>query len=274
MSCVSSVYNFAMLRFPDIDPIAFSVGGLHFYWYGLMYVTGFLAFLVLGRYRAYRRTSDVDPTWVGDMMFYGVLGTVLGGRLGYILLYNTELFVRDWTVLFRIWEGGMSFHGGLVGVAAALWLFSRRRRQSFVKIADFVVPMVPIGLGAGRLGNFINGELWGRPSDLPWAMVFPHVDAQPRHPSQLYEFALEGVLLFVVLWIYTMKPRPSGMAAGLFCVLYALFRFGVEFVREPDRHIGFIGWDWITMGHLLSVPLFIVGLVLMLFSRHRSVQTS
>ena len=255
------------MHYPDIDPVAFSVAGVPVYWYGLMYLLGFAVFMVLGRVRAaaYGLTSrNVD-----DLLFYGVLGVILGGRLGYVLFYDFRSFVSDPWMILEIWKGGMSFHGGLLGVLTALWLFARKRRLPFLQMTDFVAPLTAIGLGAGRLGNFINGELWGRVSDLPWAMVFPHVDQLPRHPTQLYQLLFEGVLLFVIVWVYSSKPRPLGAVTGLFALLYALGRIGVEFVREPDPHLGFVAWGWVTMGQLLSLPLLLVGAWLWLNSRRR-----
>ena len=259
-----------MLLFPEIDPVAFSIAGIRFHWYGIMYMIGFFALLVLGQRRARNPDFGMQPQWVGDIIFYSVFGTIIGGRLGYILFYNFDVFLNDWSVVFRIWEGGMSFHGGLIGVLCAVYLFARKHQQSTLRILDFYAPMVPIGLGAGRFGNFINGELWGRPSELPWSMVFPHVDQLPRHPSQLYEMLTEGLLLFIILWLYSQKPKPLGMMSGLFLLLYSVFRFMIEFTRQPDLHIGFIAGEWLTMGQLLSAIFFIAGCILIYFSRQRS----
>ena len=256
-------------HFPDIDPVAFSLAGIDVYWYGLMYLFGFLTFVVLGRLRARNSEAGITPRHVDELLFYGVLGVVLGGRIGYVLLYNFAGFIDAPWVVFMIWQGGMSFHGGLVGVLIALWLFCRRYRLRFLQVTDFVAPLIPIGLGAGRLGNFINGELWGRVSEVPWAMVFPHVDTLPRHPTQLYQSLIEGVVLFVILWVYSSKRRVSGAVTGLFAILYALGRIGVEFFREPDAHIGFVAWGWLTMGQLLSLPLLLVGLWLVYRCRVR-----
>ena len=263
-----------MLEFPQLSPIAFSLGSFDFYWYGIMYVIGFLAFWVLGSLRASNPAFGFQQEWVSDLLFYGVIGAIVGGRLGYLLLYHFERLISDWTVLFRVWEGGMSFHGGLLGVLFAIWVFARKYQQNFLKIVDFAAPQVPIGLAAGRIGNFINGELWGRPSDLPWAMVFPHVDDIPRHPSQLYEAFFEGMFLFVVLWVYASKPRPYGRVAAMFAILYAAIRIGIEFVREPDVHLQFIAWGWLTMGQLLSALLLVAGVFLWHVSNSNKVAES
>ncbi len=188
------------------------------------------------------------------------MGVILGGRLGYMLFYDFSEFVHEPWVIFKIWQGGMSFHGGLLGVLMALILFARTIKKSFWEVADFVAPLVPFGLGAGRIGNFINGELWGKATDLPWGMVFPQVDNLPRHPSQLYEFGLEGVALFIIMLWYTAKPRPKGRSSALFLMGYAASRFFVEFFREPDRHLGYLAFNWLTMGQLLSIPMFLFGL--------------
>lgn len=257
------------MQHPEIDPVLFTIGGLSFYWYGLMYVIGFLGVFLLAAYRARLPGSPVLPASLSDLLFAGFLGVIIGGRLGYVLFYNFSSFMDDPLSIVKVWQGGMSFHGGLLGVLLAVLWFARRQRLPFLAVTDFIAPMVPIGLGAGRIGNFINAELWGRPSDLPWAMVFPQVDALPRHPSQIYEFLLEGLLLFIVLWLFSSRPRRLGMVSGLFAVLYAVFRFSVEFVREPDRHIGYLAWDWLTMGQLLCLPLLVVGLLLIQQSRKR-----
>ncbi|MYB88518.1 MAG: prolipoprotein diacylglyceryl transferase [Proteobacteria bacterium] len=252
-----------MLNFPDIDPVIFSLGPLKLHWYGLMYAIGFLAFWGLAHTLAKKEHTVVQPDDVDDLFFYGMLGVVIGGRLGSVLFYNFSYFLGDPLYLFRIWEGGMSFHGGLLGVIVVLWVFHRKKGCSFLHLCDFVAPAVPVGLGAGRIGNFINGELWGRATDVPWGMVFPGADALARHPSQLYQAFLEGLVLFVVLWLFVQKPRPVGSVAGLFMLLYGVFRFMVEFVREPDMNLGFIAFDWMTMGQLLTVPMILVGLALM-----------
>jgi phosphatidylglycerol:prolipoprotein diacylglycerol transferase len=269
-----------MLTHPQIDPVAVSLGPVQIHWYGLMYLVGFLAFWWLGKRRAQRQAwSPVKPEQVADMLFYGALGVILGGRIGYVLFYDLAGVIEDPVRLIRIWEGGMSFHGGLAGVLLAMLWVARKYGTTFLRLGDFVAPMIPIGLGAGRIGNFINGELWGRVTDLPWGMVFPHGGPLPRHPSQLYQFALEGVVLFAVLWVFSSRQRPVGAVSGLFLALYAVFRFAVEFVREPDAHLSFIAFGWLTMGQLLSLPMFVAGVALMVWAyrtdrRHPESQAS
>ncbi len=255
-----------MLTYPNIDPVAISLGPVKIHWYGLMYLAGFLAFLWLGKLRARQDYIFVKPEQVSDMLFYGVLGVVLGGRIGYVLFYNLPQFFQDPLLLLKIWQGGMSFHGGLLGVIVAMWIYQKKQGWGFWKTMDFVAPTVPIGLCFGRIGNFINGELWGRVTDMPWGMVFPFGGPLPRHPSQLYQALLEGVVLFVILWLYSSKPRPVGAVSGLFLMGYGVFRFGVEFVREPDAHIGYLAFDWFTMGQLLTLPMIIAGLALILWA--------
>lgn len=250
---------------PDIDPVAIHLGPVKVHWYGLMYLIGFLGAWWLGVYRAKRPGSRWQPPEVADLIFYGALGVILGGRLGYVLFYNFSYYLHHPVEVFYFWSGGMSFHGGLLGVIVAMWLYARRTRRTFLSVADFVAPLTPLGLGAGRLGNFINHELWGRVTDLPWGMIFRGQQAGPlpRHPSQLYEFMLEGVTLFLILWFYARKPRPTASVSGLFLLCYGLFRFLVEFVREPDAHLGYLAFGWLTMGQLLSLPMMLFGIGLM-----------
>jgi phosphatidylglycerol:prolipoprotein diacylglycerol transferase len=228
-----------------------------------MYLAGFVAVWWLGRVRARRADSGWQTAQIGDLVFYGAMGAVLGGRIGSVLFYNFSSFLADPLSLFRVWEGGMSFHGGLLGVLLALWLYGRHYKKTFFEVTDFVAPFIPIGLGAGRIGNFINGELWGKVSDVPWAMVFPGAGELPRHPSQLYQALLEGVVLFAILWLYSNKPRPTMAVSGLFLIAYGLFRFIVEFVREPDQQLGYLALGWLTMGQILSAPMILLGVWLM-----------
>lgn len=261
-----------MLQYPQIDPVAISLGPVQIHWYGLMYVVGLVAAWWLGRRRAHRLGLSHDD--IGDLIFYGALGIILGGRLGYALFYGLEQLLANPLWLFRIWDGGMSFHGGLAGVLIAALLFARKKRLAFFQLTDFIAPLVPIGLGAGRLGNFINHELPGRISEMPWAMVFPPMmglGPEPRHPSSLYEFALEGVVLFGVLWWLSSQPRRRGLISGMFLLLYGAFRFAVEFVRLPDAHIGFIAFGWVTMGMVLTLPMLIAGLALLVWARRQPV---
>ncbi|HKE47379.1 MAG TPA: prolipoprotein diacylglyceryl transferase, partial [Rhodanobacteraceae bacterium] len=261
--------------FVDIDPIAFSLGPVQVHWYGIMYLIGFAAAWWLGQRRRAAGRLPVSADAFSDLAFYVMLGVIVGGRVGYMVFYDTSELIHHPLSLFRVWEGGMSFHGGLLGVLVAVLWWTRRNKLNFFDVVDFVAPLVPIGLGLGRLGNFIGGELWGRHTDLPWGMIFPRalealgkskeelyemyrageLDRAARHPSQLYEFCLEGVVLFAVLWIYSRKPRPRYAVSGLFALLYGLFRFSVEFVREPDVQLGFVAFDWVTMGQILSLPL-------------------
>jgi phosphatidylglycerol:prolipoprotein diacylglycerol transferase len=248
-----------MLVHPQFDPVAIKLGPLAVHWYGLMYLVGFALFWGAGRYRIARAPGGVWTAGdLDDALFWGILGTILGGRLGYILFYKfSDYAVEPWRI-FYVWEGGMSFHGGMLGVILALVLFARSRRQDWLAVTDFVAPLVPLGLAAGRLGNFINAELWGRPSSLPWAMVFPNVDGVPRHPSQLYEFFLEGVVLLACLWWFSARPRPRGAVSGAFLLGYGLLRFLVEFTREPDRHLGLLAAG-LSMGQWLSLPMMAAG---------------
>jgi phosphatidylglycerol:prolipoprotein diacylglycerol transferase len=228
-----------------------------------MYLVAFLGCWWAAKIKAARPNSGWKQEEIGDLLFYVALGVVLGGRLGYMLFYGWANIVADPLSVLRVWEGGMSFHGGLIGVLIAMGLYARHTSRSFFNVADLVAPVVPIGLGAGRMGNFINGELWGHVTDLPWGMVFPTGGPEPRHPSMLYELFLEGIVMFVVLWVYSSKPRPAMAVTGLFGLLYGVFRFAVEFVREPDAHLGYLAFGWVTMGQVLSLPMILIGAAMM-----------
>ncbi len=248
------------LQFPVIDPIIFSIGPVSLRWYGTMYLIGFVAALILANKAADRSHGLWSKEQVSDLLFYGFLGVVLGGRFGYVLFYQFDYFLSDPLYLLKIWQGGMSFHGGLLGVIFAIFIFARKTQKSFLMVGDFVAPLVPIGLGMGRLGNFINAELWGRETDVPWAMVFPTDQLQlPRHPSQLYEFALEGVVLFAILYIISRKTQRLGLASGVFLIGYGIFRSFVEFFREPDAHLG-LYFSFISKGQILSIPMILGGI--------------
>ena len=251
------------MPYPAIDPVAVSFGPVRLHWYGVMYIAAFLAAWLLGRCRAARPGSGWTADQVDDLATWAMLGVVLGARLGYILFYDLDAYLADPLEVFRVWNGGMSFHGGLVGVlSAALW-WSLRHKKRFLDVTDFVAPLVPPGLFFGRLGNFINGELWGKVTTVDWGMVFPGAGELPRHPTQLYEAGLEGLLLFTILWVYSRKPRPLGAVSGLFAVLYALCRIGVEFFRLPDPQLGYLFFGWVTMGQVLCLPLLLAGVLLL-----------
>ena len=244
--------------FSQIDPVAFSLGPLSVRWYGLMYLFGFAFAMWLAGRRADAPNSGWTRNEVSDLLFYGFLGVILGGRVGYVLFYNFDLFLADPTYLFKIWTGGMSFHGGLIGVITAMIWFAHKTKRHFFTVADFVAPLIPFGLGVGRIGNFLNGELWGRITDVPWAIIFPEAGSEPRHPSQLYQFALEGVVLFIILNLFWRKNPPRGAISGMFLLFYGLFRFLVEFVRQPDSQLG-LYFQEISMGQILSTPMIIAG---------------
>lgn len=278
----------------DIDPIALSLGPLKIHWYGIMYLLGFGTAWWMGLRRVRQgRLPGVTEQAFGDLLFYAMLGVVVGGRLGYVFFYNFGELLKDPLMLFRIWEGGMSFHGGLLGVLAACLWWARRHRLHFFDVVDFIAVMVPPGLGFGRLGNYIGGELWGKPTGGGWGVVFPSglpepyyglpverlrelhasgaLDAFARHPSQLYQAAWEGIVMSLALWWFSSRPRPRYAVSGLFALLYGVFRFAVEFVREPDAHIGYLAFGWLTMGQVLSLPLIVLGLFWLWLSRRQPV---
>jgi phosphatidylglycerol---prolipoprotein diacylglyceryl transferase len=279
-----------MLVHPQFDPVAIHLGSFGIHWYGLMYLLGFIVFIWLGRKRLRSAlpmpSPQSSPTsgrgserekqlstpdkFLDDLLFYGVLGVVLGGRLGEVLFYNPGYYFSHPLKILAVWEGGMSFHGGFLGVLAAMVLFAHSRKIQWLALMDFIAPLVPPGLAFGRLGNFINGELWGRPTDVPWAMIFPQVDNVPRHPSQLYEFALEGVALFTLLWLFSSKPRPMGAVSGLFLIGYGSFRFIGEFTRNPDDGIFGLMTFGISMGQWLSLPMVLAGIAMMVWAYRRT----
>ncbi len=259
-----TLYKVTYMNYPQIDPIALSIGPLHIHWYGLMYLFGFLFVWLLGLYRVNK--TEWTRQQLEDLLFYGAVGVIIGGRVGYAIFYDFQANLENPLNIFKIWQGGMSFHGGLLGVLAAFAWFGKKTGKSFFDISDFIAPMVPIGLMFGRIGNFINGELWGKVTDVPWAMVFPGAGPLSRHPSQLYEAALEGVLLFIILWWFSSKPRPKAAVSGLFLLGYGFFRFLVEFVRIPDAQYGYLAFDWLTMGQILCLPMIIFGIILMIVS--------
>ena len=265
-----------MLIHPQFDPIALKLGPVSIRWYGLMYLLAFVGGVLLGRLRIKLRP---DLGWTNrdldDLLFYCVLGVVIGGRLGYVLFYKLAEYLHDPLRIFYVWEGGMSFHGGFLGVIVAMLWFARRTHRKWFDVTDFLAPLTPLGLGAGRIGNFINAELWGRPTDVAWAMIFPSVDPQPRHPSQLYEAGMEGVLLFVILWVFARKPRPTGAVSGVFLVSYGVLRFLVEFTREPDNFLGLLALN-LSMGQWLSLPMILggIGMLIWAYRPGRAIETA
>lgn len=270
----------------DFNPVAIPLGPIAVHWYGVMYLLAFGAFWLLGRYRAGRPDSPVSPEKVGDLLFWGVVGVIVGGRMGYVLFYGLDQWAADPLFPVKLQKGGMSFHGGLLGVTVALIAYGRHLGCGLLRLADFAAPLVPIGLALGRVGNFIGGELWGRKTDSPLGMIFPEsiepggrtsqalyeqyqaglLNEFARHPSQLYQAAGEGLALFVIVWWFSSRPRPAGSVAGLFLAGYAIFRGISEFFREPDAHLGFLAGDWLTMGMLLSIPMLAAGVGLMIFA--------
>jgi phosphatidylglycerol:prolipoprotein diacylglycerol transferase len=255
-----------MLTHPNFDPVVFSVGPLAVRWYGLMYLLAFGAFWWLGTRRIKAGLAPITRTQLDDMLFIGVLGVILGGRLGYVLFYKPAYYLSHPLEILAVWQGGMSFHGGFLGVLIAMLYFARRQGIDWWRLMDFIAPLVPLGLGFGRLGNFINGELWGRVTDGPWGMVFRGAGDAPRHPSQLYQMMLEGVLLFALLWWFSSKPRPRAQVSALFLIGYGAARFIAEFAREPDAFLGLLALG-LSMGQWLSLPMIAAGFALFWWSR-------
>ena len=245
---------------PQIDPIALSIGPIDIRWYGLMFLVAFLVGGLLATIRAKRPNSGWKTQEVSDFVFYSALGVILGGRFGYSLFYNFSYYLKHPIEIFYFWNGGMSFHGGLIGVAIALFFYARSTQRKWFEVSDFFVPLAPLGIAAVRIANFINQELWGRVTNSSLGMVFPLAGPEPRHASQLYEAMAEGFLLFIILWLYTNKQRPLGRSTGLFLIGYGIARFSIEFFRQPDAHIGFVAFDWLTRGQLLTLPMLAFGL--------------
>jgi phosphatidylglycerol:prolipoprotein diacylglycerol transferase len=261
-----------MLIHPQFDPVAIAIGPFAVRWYGLMYLIAFLAFMLLGRYRARQNVlNGWLPRDVDDLLFFGVIGVIVGGRLGEVLFFQPGYYFAHPLEIPAVWKGGMSFHGGFLGVLAAVWYYARKTDRAWLDVTDFIAPLIPLGLAAGRIGNFINGELWGRPADpgLPWAMIFPQVDNLPRHPSQLYQAGLEGLALFVLLWWFAARPRPRGAVSGAFLIGYGVFRSVAEFFRNPDEGIFGVLTFGISMGQWLSLPMILAGAALMIWSYRR-----
>ncbi len=252
------------MNYPHIDPVIFQIGPLAIRWYGMMYLLGFIGGYLVMNHICKKRKFPVTEETISDLLFYGVLGVVLGGRFGYTLIYNFGYYFHHPLEIFAVWEGGMSFHGGTIGVIVALALFCMRKKLPFLLLADIVVAAVPVGLGLGRIGNFINGELWGRVTDVPWGMVFPGAGPLPRHPSQVYEAVLEGLFLFLVIYVLHRLNVKRGVPAFAFLIGYGIFRFIVECFRQPDAQLGFL-WGGATMGQLLSIPMVVIGLVALFY---------
>ncbi|NBM79510.1 prolipoprotein diacylglyceryl transferase [Proteus sp. G2659] len=286
--------SISYLKFPEIDPVMFSIGPVSLHWYGMMYLVGFVFALWLANRRAAKPNSGWNKNEVETLLYVGFVGVFIGGRLGYVLFYNLPVFLNDPLYLFKVWDGGMSFHGGLIGVICAMIWFAKRTKRKFFQVADFVAPLIPFGLGLGRIGNFINGELWGRVTlDTPWAFLFPSSRSEdlqlvaqdpttllpiiqeygvlPRHPSQLYEMLLEGVVLFIILNIFVRKSRPIGSVSGLFLIGYGAFRIIVEFFRQPDAQLGLFGG--VSMGQILSIPMILLGIIFMVWAYRQDKKT-
>jgi phosphatidylglycerol:prolipoprotein diacylglycerol transferase len=258
---------------PGFDPVAIHLGPLAIRWYGLMYLVGFVVAYALGRLRIRGgKSGRVTMEVLDDLLFFVVLGVILGGRIGYVLFYKLGYYLDHPAEIFAVWQGGMSFHGGFLGVLVAVWWVARKHRLRWLELTDFVAPLVPLALAAGRLGNFINGELWGRPATVPWAMIFPQAGPVPRHPSQLYQLGLEGLALFVLLWIYSSRPRPTGAVSAVFLIGYGVFRFVAEYFREPDDFLGLLALG-LSMGQWLSLPMILAGIAMLVWARRGSART-
>lgn len=254
-----------MIRLPELDPALFRLGSFEVRWYGFMYAAGFLCAWLLGRFRARQAWRGWTPVQMDDILSWLIVGLLLGARIGYVVFYDPMHFLAHPADIPAVWKGGMSFHGGAIGVFLAAWLFAKKTGKTLLDVGDFIVPLAPPGLFFGRMGNFINSELVGRPSTLPWAVLYPGPDGDvPRHPSQLYEAGLEGLLLFALLWFYSRKPRPRGAVSGAFLLLYGCFRFLAEFFREPDAQLGFVALNWMSMGQVLCLPMVAAGAWLLL----------
>ena len=256
-----------MIAYPEIDPVIFSLGPLNVHWYGVTYLIGFSIAYGIGRYRSSKATAPVKAEYIEDLIFYIAVGLIVGSRIGYVLFYNFGKFLDDPLWLFAVWEGGMSFHGGVIGGFFGCCLYARKINIPWPTLLDFIVPMIPIGIGVVRIGNFIGQELWGRETDVAWGMIFPNDPAQlVRHPSQLYEAFLEGLCLFLIVFFYSSKPRPELSIVGVGLLFYGSFRFCVEFFRQPDAHIGIDAFGWMSRGQILSTPMILLGLGLIIWS--------
>ena len=259
-----------MFIYPEINPIAIQFGPISIAWYGLMYLMGFIIAFVLARIRVKQEWSPIQSNQIDDLIYFSVIGVIIGGRSGYMIFYATNTLIEDplnWLIqLPQLWAGGMSFHGGLIGVLIAVVLFSKKIKKPFIDVIDFVAPLVPIGLGLGRIGNFINGELWGKPTDSQLGFL---VNGIVRHPSQLYEAFLEGLVLFIILWVFTLRKRAPGFSAAIFLIFYGCFRFLIEYFRLPDEHIGYLAWEWLTVGQILSIPMLMIGFYIIFTSKIR-----
>ena len=255
-----------MLTYPEIDPVIFSIGFLKIRWYGLMYLLGFVVAIMLAKARTKKSWSPIKRSEVDDLIFYCMLGVILGGRLGYVIFYGWQQLISDPFYVFRIMEGGMSFHGGLIGVLVALWIYGRKINKDMITMMDFVAPIVPLGLGFGRIGNFINGELWGKPTDVAWSFK---VNGVSLHATQLYEALLEGLVLFLILWVFTKKKRPKMQSSALFLIGYGVFRFFIEFYRVPDAHLNYLAFGWVTMGQILTAPMIIIGMTMFILANNK-----